>query len=148
MTFQIRDAVAEDLDAMWQISVRAHQDNYGTFIPKDRQTDFDARYSLTSENKQKYNEKFQQYLLDRNWFIWVATVDNKVVGYTLAHKENEHLLHKKGLFMDPAYQSQGIGSALFAISLTPIEKGEIDLSVITANSRARHIYEKHGFQAS
>ncbi len=145
MTFTIRDATIDDIPEMFLISLTAHQEGYADMIPAERKADFQARYTDTPENRARYVEHFEKIISDPAWYVWVAVVDDKVVGYTLAHKESEHILHKKGLFMSPGHQGQGIGSALFNISLTPIETGVVDLSVIATNARARHVYEKHGF---
>jgi RimJ/RimL family protein N-acetyltransferase len=146
MAFSIRFAQPEDLPEMYRISVRAHQENYTSLIPQERRADFEARYSLSPEREERYIRRVGKYLEDEKWLIWVAESEGKVVGYTLAYREDDHTLHKKGLFMNPDYQGEGIGTALFKTSLGAIETGEIDLSVIAANNRARHIYEKNGFE--
>ena len=147
MTFTITPATPDDFAAMYLISMRTHQQNYDDLIPKDRRADYDKRYSVTPENQAKYTAKFQRYLDDDRWFVWVAKDETgNVVGYTLAFKENDHLLHNKSLFISPDHQGQGIGPALLKESLTPIQTGEIYLTVIKDNTWAKHIYEKNGFK--
>lgn len=132
---------------MFAISVRAHQANYGNLVPAHRRADFDARYSLMEENQAQYVTRYKERLQEGTWTMLVAEAGGKVVGYTLAHQEAPQLVHKRGLFVDPDYQGYGIGKDLFQTSINSIEEGLIDLQVIEANTKARHIYESMGFES-
>ncbi len=146
MTLRIRTATVQDLPEMYRISVSAHVAGYATFIPESERERFDTRYVVTPEGEAKYIAKMAPRLEDPSWLLWVAEKDGRVLGYTLAQKVNDHHLLKKGMFVDPASQGEGVGSALFQASLEPITSGIIELSVITNNERAKHIYEKNGFK--
>lgn len=69
----------------------------------------------------------------------LALVDGEIVGFIElvgAHVSN--------LFVDPACQGRGIGSALMIEAERRIE-GDLTLSVFTVNPDARRLYERLGF---
>jgi 8-oxo-dGTP pyrophosphatase MutT (NUDIX family)/N-acetylglutamate synthase-like GNAT family acetyltransferase len=74
--------------------------------------------------------------------VMVATAAGTVVGY-IATKPGwiEHL------YVDPAFMSQGIGSALL-ISAQRDQPGEINLWTFQENLRAQSFYQRHGFVAT
>lgn len=146
MSVHIRSATIKDLPRMYRISVAAHVAGYATFIPEAERERFDKKYVVTSEGEAKFIDKMTARLEDPSWLFWVAEKDGNVLGYTLAQKVNDHHLLKKGMFVDPEFQGEGVGKALFQASLEPIKSGIIELSVIENNERAKHIYEKNGFK--
>ncbi len=149
MSFIIRSIKSTDIPEMYKISVAAHQAGYAEFIPEQERARFDARYNLSNQEREdRFYSSMNEKMNDPNWLFWVAEDEGKVLGYTLALKENEHLLHKKGMFVHPDHQGEGVGSALFKASLEGISSGVIDLVVIASNERAKHIYSKNGFVAT
>lgn len=69
----------------------------------------------------------------------LAVVDGDIAGFIeLAGS------HVSNLFVDPAFQGRGIGSALMAEAERRIE-GDLTLSVFTVNPDARRLYERLGF---
>ena len=79
------------------------------------------------------------------WFvgrdeIWVEERDGRVVGFVgLNDGEVTHL------YVEPAAQAAGIGSALMA-HLKSIAGGDLWLWVFQRNEGARRFYERHGFR--
>ena len=145
MALTIRSIAPADIPQMFRISVRAHQDAYSEFIPVERRDDFDHRYTVNQRNEKIYTEMIIARMQNPRWLFWIAEVDGVVAGYTLAFVKSRKRLLKKGMFVLPEYQGNGVGSQLFRISLTGIESGNIELTVVEKNIRARHIYEKNGF---
>lgn len=145
--FVIRDAEMADIPALFRISVEVHQASYAQLIPTSHRADFDARYTVTPQNEQRYTARMTAKLQNPAWRVWVAvdTETDAIVGYTLARIKRPDFLQKRGLFVRTDYQGQGIGSRLFAVSLDAIASGTIRLSVIDTNQRAIHLYEKRGF---
>lgn len=146
--FIIRDAELADIPALFQISVEVHQASYAQLIPAAHRVEFDARYTVSPQNEQRYTERMTAKLQNPAWRVWVA-VDaktNDIVGYTLARIKRPDLLQKRGLFVRSEYQGQGIGSRLFTVSLETIKSGTVRLSVIDTNERAIHLYKKRGFE--
>ena len=145
MALTIRSIAPADIPQMFRISVRAHQDGYGEFIPADRRDDFDHHYTVNQQNEKIYTNRIVERMRNPRWRFWIAEVDGIVAGYTLAFVKSRTRLLKKGMFVLPEFQGNGVGSQLFQISLTGIESGSIELTVVEKNIRARHIYEKNGF---
>ena len=78
------------------------------------------------------------------WFIergpiFVAEEDGVVVGFSGVH--DGELTH---LYVDPAVQNRGIGSALMEHAKTESPEG-LYLWVFQKNEGARRFYERHGF---
>lgn len=143
----IRHATNDDLSAMYLVSLHAHQLSYANLIPQSRQQDFTSRYTLSDSSRVAYISRMKQRLNDPDWTIWVATIDGVVVGYTLAQRATQHLVLKKGLFVDPDYQGRGIGERLFVDSLGIAKLGDtVQLTVVSGNIRAKRLYQKHGFE--
>ncbi|MEG6552131.1 GNAT family N-acetyltransferase [Desulfocurvibacter africanus] len=70
---------------------------------------------------------------------WVAEEAGRVVGFMALI---QHVLG--GLFVDPAHQGRGIGTAL--VTFAKARKGPLEVDVFTQNAGARSFYEKRGFR--
>lgn len=145
----IRRAVKEDIDGIYRLSCKVHQISYTTLIPENEREAFLADFSLSEETRRRRFEHFLPKLDDPAWYIWVAELAGKIVGYTKETRTSEHTISKRGLFVDPDYQGKGIGSELFKMSLNVAKPGDtLYLSVIENNLKARRLYEKYGFKVS
>jgi len=148
MNIVIRDATADDFPILFEISAIVHQRDYGGFIPADERAEFNARYELTDENRDSFVALCHERLALGTWHYVVATNEaGEILGYTQALQADEHHLVKRGMFVRPEYQGQGIGSHLMKISLEGVESGRVDLFVLKKNVRAQKLYEKYGFQS-
>ena len=143
----IRDAEASDVARMFRISVAAHRASYGPFIPADQLDRFIGRYTINETNEREFTARILHRIRDPRWHVWVAVERHAgtVLGYTLACTLAPDILQKRGLFVDPDAQGHGIGTMLFDHSLSAIDSGTIQLSVIENNEKAIHVYEKGGF---
>lgn len=85
--------------------------------------------------------------------VIVATVSGAIAGVAVVSERSELLsgepsLHLEVLAIDSACEGIGIGSALMReTDLIAAEKGvdSISLHVFSANTRARALYERHGY---
>ncbi len=76
---------------------------------------------------------------------WTAKVDNKIVGYSFARK-NEDKNNIKSLYVLPDYQGQGIGKKLMEEMFKWFGTDKpIVLEVATYNKRAIDFYKSFGF---
>ncbi|WP_432250746.1 GNAT family N-acetyltransferase [Streptomyces sanyensis] len=87
----------------------------------------------------------------RSWFrevvvpgqeTWVATVDGLVVGMMVLDGED-----LDQLYLDPAWQGQGIGGHLVHLAKKRRPAG-LALWTFQVNAPARRFYERHGFIAA
>lgn len=133
---------------MYNVSVRAHtQSYYNQLIPSESMPDFIDHYRVSTHKRQRFISGINRKMDNSHWFLLVAESQTKVVGYTLAHVEKDNTLTLKGLFVDPKYHHQGIGSRLFETKLEKAGQGrKTRLVVITANSVAKAMYEKYDFK--
>lgn len=70
----------------------------------------------------------------------VAEPDSSVVGFVATQG-----LHIDQLFIDPAYQTRGIGTSMLTAALQRMPS-LVTLMVFEENKRARRFYEKHNFR--
>ena len=73
----------------------------------------------------------------------VATVEGEIVGVVVLLGALVDLA-----WVDPAFRSRGIGSALMADAERQADGGELRLEVWTVNERAVAFYERVGFRAA
>ncbi|MBD6617391.1 GNAT family N-acetyltransferase [Komarekiella sp. 'clone 1'] len=76
--------------------------------------------------------------------VWVAEVENRIVGFIVVMQEEQCL---EQLFVDMAYQNQGIGSALLEKVKVICSQG-FKLHTLQQNMQARAFYERHGCKIS
>ena len=150
MEYTIRPARKGDAAAMYNVSVRAHtQSYYSQLIPSESMSDFIDHYRVSTHKRQRFISSINRKMDNSHWFLLVAESKTKVVGYTLAHVEQDSTLTLKGLFVDPKYHHQGIGSRLFETKLNSAGRNmKIQLVVIAGNKVAKAMYEKYGFKAT
>lgn len=97
------------------------------------------------EHPQRYTswqERFRKHIAVRG-LIWVAEVENQIVGFVVVVKEEGRL---DQLFVAPAYQHRGIGSALLG-KAKEICPQKLTTDTLQRNTQSRKFYEKHGFKA-
>lgn len=70
---------------------------------------------------------------------WLAVRDGSVLGLMLLEEEWLH-----SLYVDPAHQGQGVGSALLGLAMA-LRPGGLQLWVFQSNQRARRMYAARGF---
>ncbi|MEH2009954.1 GNAT family N-acetyltransferase [Nostoc sp.] len=74
--------------------------------------------------------------------IWLAEVENQIVGFVVVIKEEQWLSQ---LFVDATYQNLGIGSVLLDKAKAICPQG-LRLHTLQANTRACAFYERHSFK--
>jgi ribosomal protein S18 acetylase RimI-like enzyme len=116
---------------------------------------YPTEFKLFSHTETKtYIEK---QLSDKNWFCYIANIDNVSVGYALFfirnYEENPFRnpyigIHVDQIAVSPEYKNKGIGKALMMkIEDFAIERNakQIELTHWELNSEAKEFYEHIGF---
>ena len=146
MEFAIRQAKPADAPAMYDVSLKAHRLRYAGLIPQAHRQRFDAYYTFSPKKKVAYVATIRHRLAVEGWYGWVAEAKGRIVGFTLAKREGKGLILKRGLFVAPDFEGKGVGKALFKASVSIAKHGDIvRLKVVENNTRARRLYEAHGF---
>jgi ribosomal protein S18 acetylase RimI-like enzyme len=86
--------------------------------------------------------------------VIVATIDSVVVGYArlgrhLPVEANDHVLHLQALAVAEDARGSGIGSQLVEATIGEARRRgarKLGLRVLSTNSRAIRLYERHGFR--
>ena len=146
MDVVIRPALAHDFDEMITLSSKTHlSDMYKTLIPADEYERFSKTYEPGAERSARGIGTLSSRHSSRDWHMAVAEYDGEVVGFTVALHEG-NMLKLRGLFVDPDFQGQGIGSALFDHSMTWRRGAEpVRLVVLKENRHAQRLYQSRGF---
>ena len=87
--------------------------------------------------------------------VWVATVDERPVGFVVTQDERDGDVNAAGIYMiavDPAHQRQGIGDSLLGHAVAELRAQGVEVVSIQTGGEeghapARALYEKRGFRA-
>lgn len=137
---QYRNLHADEAEAFWQLMNQMdHETKYMLYEPDEREKNI----PLLTNIIQNANE---------NGFLKVAEIDNTLVGYISAQRENlkrtKHCAYiVVGILKN--YHNQKIGSTLFELLLDWAKTNHIkrlELTVLCENESAIHVYKKYGFE--
>ena len=97
-----------------------------------------------------WDDKLQDDFFDKTWHRYphaIIEVNNERCGYCSIQNE-EKILWVRELVICLDYQNKGIGSSLLKkfIQRGKLEEIHVQLNVMKANSGAKRLYEKLGFQ--
>ena len=123
---EIRPARSEELLPLTRLYVRARNEmEYLPLVP-------DEHIELIAETIREHDE------------VWVAEDEGRLLGFlAIEHSTNLEAPVLERLYVEPADQSRGVGSALLdqAKALRP----QLYLWVFQKNTGAIRFYERHGF---
>jgi ribosomal protein S18 acetylase RimI-like enzyme len=125
----IRRATARDAGAIAAVHVRSWRRNYADIV--------DPQY-LAELDVEERTQKWREWLDGGESAIWVAELDDRVVGF--ASLRDTKLTT---LYVDPVAQGSGVGSELLAQAEAA---GARELEVFEANGHGRHFYEDRGWR--
>lgn len=123
----------------------------------DWHASFDQSFSLSEDGEVNYKMMLQTALIDPTQVIYVAKIDNKVVGFVYGYLKKHsgffkerNTAHISDLAVAKEFRCKGIGSLLinfFEKNFARIhEADEITLYVHYHNKRAQKFYRKHNFE--
>jgi ribosomal protein S18 acetylase RimI-like enzyme len=116
----------EDLDAVVELWYRS----WTTVLPGLQHP------QPVSEWHRRFREEISQ-----EQTVWVAELDGRVVGFLAMYVPRGYV---DQLYVEPALQGQGLGTALLARARAA-SPGGLSLHALQANVAARAFYERHGF---
>ncbi|MGO4492452.1 N-acetyltransferase family protein [Arthrobacter sp. 2YAF22_2] len=141
MEYRIRQATAEDADAVVRMHTQAHEECYGHLLPPDF---FESRRASIPERV----EKRRPYLESTEPRIIALDENHEIVGFADAgagrDEDRPQELELYAIYTLSRSYGTGLGAALLTAALAD---SAAYLWVLADNPRARAFYEKHGFHA-
>lgn len=137
MGFVIREMVREDIKQVQDVAKESWHATYEGIIPREIQDNFlQAAYS---------NEMMERRL--NSTFLYVAEVENKIVGFAnFSPVNHDGQAELSAIYLSPAYQGRGIGTALLEAGVNNIANiEEIYLDVEKENTIGTAFYTAKGF---
>ena len=101
----------------------------------------DTYYSLEERESWAFGLRPDQYVTPANGYFDVAVADNLVIAFC-DHGLDEII----GLYIDPAFQGQGIGSALLGRAESRMRNAGATLAKIHSALSSQAFYERHGYR--
>ncbi|MED0673985.1 GNAT family N-acetyltransferase [Aneurinibacillus aneurinilyticus] len=138
MKFTIRKMQKEDIQQVQQVSKASWNYAYEGIIPFEIQESF---------LKFAYNDEMMQRRLE-NSFIWIAEVDEKIVGFAnFSPVKEDGETELTAIYLNPEHQGKGIGTALLNEGIINLEDAkEIFINVEKDNSIGTTFYKAKGFK--
>lgn len=107
------------------------------------------KYNLTESHDLMVLDDPRTTILDRGGFIWLAKVDNKIVGSSALMKEHEGVYELAKMAVTAEYRGMGISKLLIETCLDKAKDiGAKKLSLFSNHQllTALKLYEKYGFR--
>lgn len=137
---QIREGTADDLSFIRDLTKRATDSTY--FIEGMG----DAAAKTVAAYVAKSTDVFENALGCENHSVFVATIDEQLLGYVIAIHDVPEI---DWIMVDPAAHGTGAGKALMITALDALEekgaRSNVRLTVVAHNERAKAFYRKFGF---
>jgi GNAT superfamily N-acetyltransferase len=133
----IRRMTQRDIPAVQHVARESWHATYAGIIPKHVQDDF------------LHNAYSDEQMVRRlqHSHLWVAEKDGEVVGYANFSPVTDGKVELGAIYLLPAYQGQGIGTALLNRGLQELlDVKEVWVNVEKQNRIGRTFYEAKGFQ--
>jgi len=148
MKLQIRAMRKDEVDAIVELSLLAWAPVFASF---ERVLGTSIYKMVHPDWQESQAEGVRQVCLDEDQEVWVATIDDIVVGfiaYTLNHEKKEGEVYL--LAVHPDHQNRGIGTDLNLFALEKMRKRGMRLAVVgtggdPGHAPARRSYEKAGY---
>ena len=140
MSVAIRPASAEDLEAIRVLLRDTWHETYDAIYGAADVERLTADWNSIEAMEQRIHRPKSLFL--------VAERDGGIVGVAYAAEEEPRVLSVHQLYVLPALQKSGVGSALIsAVAKCFPHVGRMRLDVEVANRNAVEFYERHGFTA-
>lgn len=143
MSIQVRLATVDDASTIERIARETWADTYAGLIPENVQTRFlDRAYA-----QEGLREAIRR---PESWFF-VAERDGEVIGFAEYAPRSEEKVDLLRMYVLPAKQRTGAGSALLDAGLEAIRNAGGEYTTVIAgvevgNDKAIRFYEKQGFK--
>jgi len=101
-----------------------------------------------------YTHYFNSILSKKNLYLYWLIYNDKIIGFSLIGKEKHRFLPKQigkiyEFYILPEYRNKGHASYFANMLINKIKKlnvQKIELEIIINNTKAKHFWEKNGFE--
>lgn len=149
MNFQIRPFKSSDLEGLVELTLLAFEPVFRSF---EKILGAGIYPILYPDWRKRQTEGVQMISHSKKICLWVAEVDEKVVGFIAYELYEDRTGEVQLLAVHPEYQNQGIGTKLNNLALEKMKESGIKLAVVAtggdeSHAPARKSYEKAGYTA-
>jgi GNAT superfamily N-acetyltransferase len=144
-TIIIREATAEDVEAMREIQRRTWLATYPNEAYGITREDIEARFREDPATASARQAQRRRAVLTPPHHAWVALEATEPIGFCIIEQgEHEHLV--QALYVLPEHQGKGTGTRLLRAALDWLgSENPIALNVASYNERAIAFYQAFGF---
>ncbi|WP_028399928.1 GNAT family N-acetyltransferase [Ectobacillus panaciterrae] len=137
MNYKVRRMQAADIPDVQHIAKMSWYDTYEGMIPREVQDHF-LDYAYSDE---------MMHRRVAHTLMFVAEADGKIVGFAnFPHVNEEKEMELSAIYLLPAYQEQGIGTALLEAGLQAVQNAQkVYVNVESENQKGKRFYEARGF---
>lgn len=144
---KLKKATLADIEALQQVSIQTFTETYS--------------YANTAENMKNYietyfnTERLTKELIDNNIQFWLATDDEKIIGYlklnfgtAQTELKNENAFEIERIYVLQEYQRKKVGEQFRNKAIEIAKESKVDfiwLGVWEHNRKAINFYTKNGF---
>lgn len=140
----IRKLTEDDIEALWNLRLRALKDNPEAFGSTYEET--------LQRGKESYRQRLRQPHAET--FYLGAFEEESLVGMVGFFRENglkgQHKGYIISMFVAPEQRGKGVGKALVAEAIAQARAipgiEQLHLAVVTTNTAARQLYQSLGFE--
>jgi len=149
MNTKIRLYKPNDLEELLEITLLAFESIFESFKKILGPCIYPIIYPDWRRSQTEGVEKISQ---NNKIFLWIAEVDEKVVGYIAYEQYDNQTAEVQLLAVHPEYQNRGIGTQLNNFALQKMRQGGMKMAIVStggdeSHAPARRSYEKAGYTA-
>jgi len=149
MKILIRPFKNNDIDDLITLTLLAFEPVFSSFEKILGPSIFPVIYPDWRKRQKEGVEKISE---DKKISLWVAEVDEKVVGYIAYEFYDDATAEVQLLAVHPEYQNNGIGTQLNTYALQKMKESRIKMAIVStggdeSHAPARKSYEKAGYTA-
>ena len=107
------------------------------------------KYNLTESHDLEILNDPEATIINRGGYVWLAKVDNIIVGSAALIKETDDVFELAKMAVDDAYQGKGISKLLIEACISKAKATGVKKLELFSNHQlkaALGLYEKYGFQ--
>ena len=146
--YSIRPAVIDDVEAIRRMQAQSWLDTYGNDeVGATREWLAEETASwFTDEALAHSREHLGACFANPDHFYRVGLLSDEIVGLLHLATNEDGTKHLWGLYTAQKTHGTGLAQELMALANEWIGDNEVDLEVVTYNTRAIRFYEKNGFE--